>query len=755
MRLTLRTLLAYLDDVLEPADTKVIGQKIQESPMAQLLVSRVREVMRQRRLTAPEVHGPEMGIDPNIIAKYLDNTLQPEQYADIERVLLASNELLAEAAACHQVLTLDLPVVALATRERLYALGPVDTDSQLSVPEETAVPLIEQEDELVSAKPHSAADVSAVNVSGVDVDVAPTPVTTTDWQASRIPAAVPRSFWSRRGVQTGIVALLLLVSGALVIPELGTRIQQANLEIQRKDSRDPSLDGELVSRAKASGDPQTPSLENASIDFGSPQTPAGLPEVVDRADLLRGLDPAPPTEEMDEGIVPAPAALDSAKPLQQPGGRDATTLAAGRVNRSSNESEPESARQTPEESGQSAPRPDRLVPYVSVEGVLLRFDSQDQHWFKVPHQTSVSSDELIANIEPFESRLDFESEQIQLTMIGETVVTLLAPRPAETGGIRVQRGRILIQRSQQAPNQTGVISIGIGDDLWKLELQTPETVCALEVISRESTHFQESLHENWYQATLGVLTGSARWIRSTGESSELGERSLLAIIPEKQPPENPLPEHQIPSRRDPVSFVSAPDWTDVTRRKSAAVRRYSAQVPFEKTFELNQPTETLMRNLIKNNKFSKITELATQSLAAMDDYHGLVEVLAESPHEEARFAAREGLRRWLPLQPNRGLLLKEVLQSRYADAEADSIYRMLWGFSREDVTNSKTNSWLFINWMRSPRSEIRELADYWVERLLEKKTEYRALGGTAAQREQQVRRLEEQIERNNGLIKAP
>ena len=367
----------------------------------------------------------------------------------------------------------------------------------------------------------------------------------------------------------------------------------------------------------------------------------------------------------------------------------------------------------------------------------------------------MSSDELIANIEPFESRLDFESEQIQLTMIGETVVTLLAPRPAETGGIRVQRGRILIQRSQQDPNQTGIIAIGIGDDLWKLELQTPETVCVLEVISRESTHFQESFNENWYQATLGVLAGSARWIRSSGESQEIGERLLFAIAPENPSPEIPRPEHQIPSRGDAVSFVSAPDWTDVTRRKSAAVRRYPAQAPFEKTFELDQPAEILMRNLVKNNKFSKITELATQSLAAMDDCHGLVEVLAESPHEEARFAAREGLRRWLPFQPDRGPLLKEVLQSRYADAEADSIYRMLWGFSREDVTNSKTNSWLFINWMRSPRSEIRELADYWVERLLEKKTEYRALGGTAAQREQQVRRLEEQIERNNGLIKAP
>ena len=60
-----------------------------------------------------------------------------------------------------------------------------------------------------------------------------------------------------------------------------------------------------------------------------------------------------------------------------------------------------------------------------------------------------------------------------------------------------------------------------------------------------------------------------------------------------------------------------------------------------------------------------------------------------------------------------------------------------------------------MNWMRSPKVEIRELADYWVEHLTEKKTEYRAIGGTAAQREAHVRRLEEMIERNNGLIKAP
>ena len=38
MRLTLRTLLAYLDDILEPSQTKEIGSKLTESKFASDLV---------------------------------------------------------------------------------------------------------------------------------------------------------------------------------------------------------------------------------------------------------------------------------------------------------------------------------------------------------------------------------------------------------------------------------------------------------------------------------------------------------------------------------------------------------------------------------------------------------------------------------------------------------------------------------------------------------------------------------------------
>ena len=126
MRLTLRTLLAYLDDTLEPAQAKVIGQKIAESPTAQELVERIREVVRRRRITAPPATGPGAKLDPNTVAEYIDSVLSPEQLAEVEDVCLNSDVHLAEIAACHQILTLILSEPALVpptARQRMYGLA--------------------------------------------------------------------------------------------------------------------------------------------------------------------------------------------------------------------------------------------------------------------------------------------------------------------------------------------------------------------------------------------------------------------------------------------------------------------------------------------------------------------------------------------------------------------------------------------------------------------------------------------------------
>lgn len=119
MRLTLRTLLAYLDDTLDVAQAREISPKVAESDVARELIDRIKKVTRRRSLTVPE------DTDPNVVAEYLDNDLSTEKLAEVEEQAIKSDVHLAEIAACHQLLTLitSEPVqVPPTSRRRMYGL---------------------------------------------------------------------------------------------------------------------------------------------------------------------------------------------------------------------------------------------------------------------------------------------------------------------------------------------------------------------------------------------------------------------------------------------------------------------------------------------------------------------------------------------------------------------------------------------------------------------------------------------------------
>ena len=105
MRLTLRTLLAWLDDTLPPTQVREIGRQVSESTYAQEVVERIHRVTRQRRLMVPGKSGPE-GSDPNIVAGYVDNDLDAEQVGEYEKKCLSSDVNLAEVSCVHQILSL-------------------------------------------------------------------------------------------------------------------------------------------------------------------------------------------------------------------------------------------------------------------------------------------------------------------------------------------------------------------------------------------------------------------------------------------------------------------------------------------------------------------------------------------------------------------------------------------------------------------------------------------------------------------------
>jgi hypothetical protein len=123
MRLTLRTLLAWLDDTLQPAEVKQIGSQVAGSPFAQELTDRIHRVTRQRRLSVPHSSGPD-GVDANLVANYLDNELDAEEVAEYEKKCLSHDVILAEVASVHQILSLlgHKVKVPTAARSRMYQL---------------------------------------------------------------------------------------------------------------------------------------------------------------------------------------------------------------------------------------------------------------------------------------------------------------------------------------------------------------------------------------------------------------------------------------------------------------------------------------------------------------------------------------------------------------------------------------------------------------------------------------------------------
>jgi len=123
MRLTLRTLLAWLDDTLKPSEVREIGHHVSGSPFAQELSERIHRVTRQRRLSVPSRSGPD-GTDPNMVAAYLDNDLDPDAVAEFEKKCLTSDVNLAEVASVHQILSLlgQKVKVPAEARSRMYQL---------------------------------------------------------------------------------------------------------------------------------------------------------------------------------------------------------------------------------------------------------------------------------------------------------------------------------------------------------------------------------------------------------------------------------------------------------------------------------------------------------------------------------------------------------------------------------------------------------------------------------------------------------
>ncbi|MBA4030328.1 MAG: hypothetical protein C0478_05470 [Planctomyces sp.] len=457
MRLTLRTLLAYLDDVLPPAAAKALGERIRESEDVQQLVSRIREVIRKRRLGAPSVKPDGTGentVDANFIAEYLNDLLSPEQVVAIESLCLESDVHLAEVAACHQILTLAAaePVVfSAASRERLYALvdgTPLETDAAetpAKSAQETAKTVgssgageaAGNDFRIGDSRKHSGIDLEnlgqgAGRSPGVAVTSRPaqTPVTNKKDSHSRnteprwdeIPQRTESAPWSRR-------VLPIVAVGVIGVAWLALLARDPALKFGF--SGKPSSPSEVASPSAAQPLPVDPNAGEAISDkpIGNPATPANNSTPAN-SPVIAGVDgstppattptaePAPGTGAMIAANTPttSPTALDRASGSGTTNGNTPLPPLAPKPLESAALPTSAVVPTTAPPAGTSPPQPvneqaaaesyraGTVVTYASTEGAVIRRDAETSSWKRITPQQPILPGTVLIVPDPFEAR---------------------------------------------------------------------------------------------------------------------------------------------------------------------------------------------------------------------------------------------------------------------------------------------------------------------------------------------------------------
>ncbi len=720
MRLTLRTLLAFLDDILEPADAHELGQKIKESTYASGLVHRIRGSMGRLRLTSPRVLGKGMGADANTVSEYLDNTLPVDRVPEFEKVCLESDMNLAEVASCHQILTLVLgepAEVDESLRHRMYGIGgeaPVLPSSL-----ETLAGHVDgggSNGQKAAAGHYRRVD-QAVTVAEQSGDAAPSTI------VSLLPEKERSSTFSKY-LPFVLTPLIVFVISTILLVAFGRNFGGAD-----QVAENPSL-GE-ADLALPEQPPQTlPPVEaadaaeggqagpsNVATDNAEMAVPTGLPRPQPMGSDVRQLGPQPPVAAAD--VLPRPAqvepppllaatadgdslslgpennttdgtgtseALPGAASEVLPGagnGPSSTPLANGERERG--DAFPDGARSTPvaaisdeieselaAATARSAATPPANEPPPQVEigrnnredQVLAVWDVDNGAWMRMPAPSTLKPGQRIRSLPLFRPQL-LLTNGIQVTLVENVDVSLGEPLENATPVFHWVTGQAIFSGTGQVP---GSIVFVCGPRQFVIEQQDAQSDYALEVETRCSAGDDPATAARHVVIRIWSVSGGIRVSEEDEQQRDVGAGEEWTAIDRR------------PAR---ISATTAlPEWVTNQRLRELDAK---AVAQLEPTLTSNRSLTLALLEANRNPKRrSDIPAVSARCLAALNYFEPLIEAFSDReqrPHWSDHFAQ-------LTMSVNRDAessqRIQEVL-TREAGEVADQAYRMLWGYTPEQL----------------------------------------------------------------------
>lgn len=652
MRLTLRTMLAYMDDILEPEQAQDLGKKIEESDFATNLMVRIRDVTRRLRLGAPNLGERGAVFDPNTVAEYLDNTLAGDRVPDFEKVCLESDVHLAEVASCHQILTMVLGEPAEVDpegRQRMYQLPTLPATEAKAVPEASG-----------PAKASTGGDGA---VAGTRPSTTPPP---------RPKAGVPdylreppkkRRFWPVAATLflAGFVTVLVLAAfgqfdpGKPLARLLGIRAPD---EVAAgPDQSEPSPETGDVSQPgdKPSGELEQPKGIQPKPPEEAAKTPA------EKAPLPEDLQPTPPDEkpspekpgEMPGPVAPLPpdekpsigAKPDTVDPTVKP----ATEKPGEAVAESPVPKPPE-----------PAPLPEQLLGrLLSDREVLLRLDPKDGAWGRIPPQGNVSSGQELLALPTFRPIIGL-SAGITMTLTGGTQIELLPSGNQGVPGLAIAYGRVLLSTVGKPGTQIRVQS---GNVSGTVTLTDPDSSVALAISRSHTPGADPETQLDPVRAEIYALNGRIDWTAADGAQPVTVNAPALLTI-------------QAQAIALPVPVTKPPEWVSAD---TASLLDRRASPELERVIVAERPVRISLLELLDHRQ-REVKWLAARCLGYLGEYQLMVAGLNSDMERLVWPDYIDQLQEAVLRGPVAAAAVRQTMEKQFGQ-EGAALYRMLLGYS--------------------------------------------------------------------------
>ncbi len=668
MRLTLRSLLAYLDDSLDAPEAEELGKKIEESEFARALVHRMRSATRRLRLGAPKLGGKGMGLDPNTVAEYLDYTLAPDRVQDFEQVCLESDVHLAEVAACHQILTNVLAGVAdvdVELREKIVRLGTEPATSDDADAADTSLSARESEVDPNAARSSEVVD-EADDLSDESV-----------LDPSDLPGQAPAIQWPIVAI---LVAALLLV-GLFVLNPFGRREPVVDRSATEAKDR-----GDAKATPQQRANEEKTSKENASVTplpRESPDEDAGaerqtpdrsaeaskeVPSSEDGDENSKGREIQPSEADASgesraeqvhaEPDRPAPATPANSNHQEKPTDLLAKMAAADAAK------EAESAAGGDEPKQLELPADPTIAKLTSADQPLGRWDDQEATYFRVPPLSMLEAgDRVIALPLTRPQLLISGTPPLQWTLVGPARMEFPSDASQQPYRFRLISGRTVWVRHGEAPASWEVEA---GDRVFRLTMEAPTTKVALAIHQTVPVGSDPAESPRHVGVEILAVDGPLEVAMDGGKPVQVVDGQAYWQI-DAAPPRL-------------VAVEQLPEWvetTAMTQLERGAVEEVI------RSLALGRPMLLALHELADHRRV-EVRSLAVESLIEAGEFWPLVDSLGDRKMKAYWSRQLEAVRKVIREDAAYAKKLQRVLQQRRGD-EGKELYRMLWGYTNEQL----------------------------------------------------------------------